>query len=274
MLVAVLLLVATFILPSLASPTLASTPSNITFSHRAPPGMVLSPDLVGGNISQNPETDLGYPVYWDGAFYWLGGGQGGYTGVYGHVYPQPINFETDWWTITEEYWVQVSVHYTGHAFAEIGLDVTRHNIHGIWVWNTQAFAGYSEDPNGLGTVFAFYDLGWSTTGPADATVGVYLKGGSTWGWNVNGVEFATHSYSQSWQGYEVHSVTEAYNQPVQGTNGQYISLTDSLSIKRADNGQWNSALYDSGNPNNGVFNGWLVNMYATNGYHYDWSTRQ
>ena len=268
-----ILFTAIFLL-SLATPTLAITPSDTAYTHRPPPGMVLSPDLVGDNSSQNPEPDLGNPVYWDSAFYGLGGGTGGYTGVYGHIYPQPINFETDWWAITEEYWVQMTVVNTGHAFAEIGLDVTRHNIYGVWVWHTEVYAGYSEDPYGYGTLFAYYDLGWSTEAPAYAALGVYEKDGAIWGWNANGIEFATHSYSQSWQGYSVHSVTEAYNQPVEGTSGQYISITDSLYIKRADNGQWNGALYDSGNPNNGVHNGWMVDMYATNGYHYDLSIRQ
>lgn len=258
---ATVLTIATVLL-SLASPALA----------RAPPGLVISPDIADEDSGQEPEPDLGFPNYWNCACYRLNGG-GGYTGVYGHLYPQPINFETDWWTTTQEYWVQLTVKWDYHYYAEIGLDVTYHNIHGYWVWHTQAYAGYSDRPDGYGYVFAYYDLGWSIYGPADATLGVYKKDGSTWGWNVNGVEFATHTFPESWQGYTVHTCTEAYNQPVAGTSGQYISLFDSLYIKRADNGQWAPALNYSGHPDNGVYNGWMVALYATDGYRYDWSTR-
>ena len=160
------------------------------------------------------------------------------------------------------------VGWEGNYYAEIGLDITYTPIYG-GIWHTQAYAGYSEDPNGLGTIFAYYDLGYSGSGPASATVATYWTSDSTWAWNVNGVVFATHEYSQNWQGYMIHSNTEAYNQPAAGTNGQYITLVDSINIKLASNGQWNTGLYQSG----GVSSGWMVNTYATNGYHYDWSTR-
>lgn len=265
---AVILLVATFLLPSLAFATPTSAPSGITSSHRAPPGHILSPDLANDS-SQNPQPDLGQPNYKDWAFYALGAGQGGYTGVYATLYPQPVHFDHDWWTTTQEYWVDVVVTWEGNYYAEIGLDVTYWPIYG-GIWHTQAYAGYSEDPNGYGTVFAYYDLGYSGSGPASATVATYWTSGSTWAWNVNGVVFATHPYSQYWQGYTIHSNTEAYNQPAAGTNGQYITLADSINIKLSSNGQWNTALYQSG----GVSSGWMVNTYATDGYHYDWSTRQ
>src|SRR5665648_87125 len=85
MLVVVILFVATF-LPLIASPTLASVPSGITLSHRAPPGHVLSPDLADVNASQNPEPDLGQPNYNDWAFYQLSGlgGSVSYTHLRAH----------------------------------------------------------------------------------------------------------------------------------------------------------------------------------------------
>ncbi len=269
MLIAVVLLVATFILPSLASATMASPSPSITVSHRPPPGHVLSPDLVDPNATQSPQPDLGQPNYNDWAFYGLTPGLGGYNGVYTHLYPQAVHFDHDWWTDTQEYWADVVVSWEGHKYAEIGLDITYGYVWEIQMWHTQVYAGYSEDPNGYGTVFAYYDLGYSLTGPSDATLATYQTSGSTWTWYANGVQFATHQYSQSWQGYSIHSNTEAYNQPVAGTSGQYITLADTINIKLASNGQWNTGLYQSG----GVSSGWMVNTYATNGYHYDWSTR-
>lgn len=116
---AVILLVATFLLPSLAFATPTSAPSGITSSHRAPPGHILSPDLANDS-SQNPQPDLGQPNYKDWAFYALGAGQGGYTGVYATLYPQPVHFDHDWWTTTQEYWVDVVVTWEGNYYAEIG----------------------------------------------------------------------------------------------------------------------------------------------------------
>lgn len=256
-LIAAILLISAF-LPSLASPTLARLPT-----------LVSGKDVVNDNSSQNPEPDFADPNYWDWAFYNLDGPTGGYTGVAAYVYPHAIHFETDWWTDIEEYWVQISVHWAGHYYAEVGLDVVYWPIYG-GIWHTQAYAAYSEDPNGYGAVLAWYDLGFSSDGPATAQIATYLTSGTNWAWYVNGVVFATHQFPETFQGYEVHSVTEAYNQPVQGTSGQWISLTDGIYIKRADNGYWSPALYDSG----GVTSGWMVDTYAGNMYRFDISARQ
>jgi hypothetical protein len=266
--IAAVLLAVAFLLPSLAFATPAIPPPGITSSHRAPPGMVLSPDLANDNSSLNPQPDLGKPNYNDWAFYDLAG-LGGYTGVYTHLYPQPVHFDTSWWSNTQEYWANVVVSYDGHDYAEIGLDVTYEYVWETQVWHTEVYAAYSEDPNGYGTVFQYYDLGYSLNGPTSATVATYQTSGSTWAWTVNNVQFATHQYSQSWQGYIIHSNTEAYNQPAAGTNGPYITLADTINIKPASTGLWSTARYQSG----GVSSGWMVNTYATNGYHYDWSTR-
>jgi hypothetical protein len=289
LLLATITLAVTFLL-SLGSPALANIPPKpdinrsypeITIEHnipqelldsrRPPPGLAWGQDL-GSNDSQDSEERLGGPNYWASGVYALNQGSGGYTGVYAHIYPQPVNFETDWWTDIQEYWVQVTVRWDYHYFAEIGLDVVYWPIYG-GIWRTFAYAGYSEDPTGMGVVLATYIIGDTTAGPVDANLGVYRTSGGTWEWTVNGVVFATHTFPETWQGYMAHSVTEAYNQPVAGTSGQYISLTDGISLKRADNGLWTSALYQSGHADNGIFNGWMVNQVATDGYRYDWSTR-
>jgi hypothetical protein len=68
--------------------------------------------------------------------------------------------------------------WPGHYYAEVGLDVKF--IPSYLVWHTQAYAAYSEDPNGYGAVFAWYDLGISYLEPAYAQVATYLTSGTTW----------------------------------------------------------------------------------------------
>jgi hypothetical protein len=250
---------------------MASAPEGTSITYRAPPEIALSQDLFDANSSQTPQPDFGYPRVYAAAFYKLE--QGAYTGVYGILVPGTLQLETDWFTDTQEYWMQISVHYAYHySAAEIGLDVMYVNVwENLFLWYTRAFAAYND---GEGSVLlGFYDLGWSYDQPCAASLATYWTGGSTWAYNVNGHIFATHSFPQYWEGYEIHSVTEAYNQPIEGTYGQQLSYTGSINIKRADNGQWSNALYDSENSGNGVYNGWMVNIFATDGYNYVESTR-
>ena len=87
-------------------------PSDIAISHRPPPNHILSPDLTDDN-SQNPEPDLGNPNYWDYSVFKLIQG-GSYIGSYGQFSPEPLVFETDWWSHTPEYWIQTVVQYEYH----------------------------------------------------------------------------------------------------------------------------------------------------------------
>lgn len=168
--------------------------------------------------------------------------------------------------------MQISVHRSGHYYAEVGLDIRYGEIwSGVYIWNTQAYAAYSEDPQGYGAVLAWYDLGYSWDGPTYAQVATYQTSSTTWAWYVNGNVFATHTYPESFQGYATHSVTEAYNQPVSGTSGQLLSDTVDLYIKRADNGYWYPGLYTAGSAQ--VANGWMVNVAAGNQWRSDASSR-
>jgi hypothetical protein len=251
---------------------MASAPEGTNIPYRAPPGMVLSQDLFDAKISSTPQPDFENPRVYAAAFYKLAQGQGPYTGVYGVFGPGTLQLETDWFTTTQEYWVQTSVVWANHYAAEIGLDIMYINVwEGVYLWYTRAYAGYNDGQGSV--VLGFYDLGWSYDEPYSAVLATYWTGGSTWAYNVNGYVFATHPFPEYWGGYEIHSVTEAYNQPIEGTYNQYLSYTGSINIKRGDNGQWSQALYDSENSGNGVYNDWMVNIFATDGYNYVTSAR-
>jgi len=237
-----------------------------------PPGYI---DLTTDAADQPPVVDIGNPNFYDASVYWLGQGQGDPSGAYVSFYPAAVQFETDWWTTTQEWWVQTTVVKTDEYKAEVGLDIKYqwHEYVG-WFWTVDAFAGVSEDPDGYSYIIDWYHVSTSIYGPASATVGVYEKDiYGNWGWAVNSNEFATHLYPERWAGYKVHVCTEAYNQPVADSGGQTIATASSLYVKRASDGWWGTAIYWSSHGDNGVFNDWMVDVYAANGYRYDWSTR-
>lgn len=234
-----------------------------------PPHLVFSQNLINAYpmLNQNPQPALGNPNYWDWGKYDLPPGTG-YIGGYGVLQPYGVLFDTDWWSNVPEYWVDIVVKWSGQKYAEVGIDVQHNPLTNKW--HAAAYAAYSEDPGGSGVVFAYYNLGDSDSRPNGATVATYCTGGSTWAYYVNGVQFATWTYSQYWTGYEVHSVTEAYNQPATGQSGYTISEASNIGIKRASDGVWVSPglLF-----NQGITSGWMVGYTCSNGYHKDWSTR-
>lgn len=267
-------------IPVFAQTTPMSSPETTDFSKiqieppHAPPGYI---DLTTSDKSINgtqPQPDFANPRVFDSSVFWLGEGQGSPSGAYAYLIPQTIHFETDWYTRTQEYWVQTVVVKTDEYKAEIGLDIKYGQVYGFWVWTVDAYAAVSEDPNGYSYVIQWYRVSANTVGPYPATVGVYEKDAAgNWGWAVNGVEFANHLYPERWAGYYTRVVTEAYNQPVAGSGGTWISVAEDLHVKRSSDGWWTTSIYYPSHSENGVYRGWIVDIYANDGYKRDMSIR-